>query len=272
MPAFGAGTSIDALSDSSTTTLSPSLMRSPTATLSSITSTAASVPRSGIAIASTPALAAAAGAAAAATALAGAVGSCFGAGFGSVFNSGAGASATAAAAPSISRIGVPALTLSPTLTNKRPTLPARGDGTSIDALSDSSTISACSAATSSPGATLTSITSTCSAPPISGTAMISAATVSILSLRCERSASAQPHQVVSRWEALKRGPPSIRSRGRGRPAAAAPVAGQQLIGLRFSGSMPSCFIALTTSAGFSLPSSASARSAASATKRRSTSK
>ena len=65
-------------------------------------------------------------------------------------------SASAAApAPSSSsvRIGIPWLTLSPSFTAIAFTTPADGDGTSIEALSDSSVISGASAAMRSPGFT-----------------------------------------------------------------------------------------------------------------------
>ena len=62
----------------------------------------------------------------------------------------------------------PVLTLSPTATLISLTLPAIGDGTSIEALSPSTVIRDCSSVTVSPTLTMISVTST-SSPPISGT-------------------------------------------------------------------------------------------------------
>src|SRR3954451_19148089 len=67
------------------------------------------------------------------------------------------------------RMMLPSDTLSPTLTLISRTLPLNGDGTSIVALSDSRLTSACSALTSSPSLTSTSITGTSLKSPISGT-------------------------------------------------------------------------------------------------------
>src|SRR5262245_28807949 len=55
------------------------------------------------------------------------------------------------------RITVPSLTRSPTLTFRSATFPPSGEGTSIEALSDSSVSSGCSAAMVSPGLTMTSM-------------------------------------------------------------------------------------------------------------------
>src|SRR5207253_2208714 len=63
----------------------------------------------------------------------------------------------------------PLATLSPTLMRTSTTLPAADEGTSMLALSDSSTISDCSCSTVSPALTSTSMTSTASKSPISGT-------------------------------------------------------------------------------------------------------
>ena len=87
---------------------------------------------------------------------------------------GAGAAAGeagAAAAPSASsvRITDPSATLSPSLTETDATLPAAGDGTSIVALSDSSSTSGSSFLTTSPGFTKTVITGTSLKSPMSGT-------------------------------------------------------------------------------------------------------
>ena len=72
-------------------------------------------------------------------------------------------------APSSVSSTEPSATLSPTATVMSVTLPAAGDGTSIVALSDSSTTSGSSTATSSPTATSTSMTGTSSKSPMSGT-------------------------------------------------------------------------------------------------------
>ena len=89
----------------------------------------------------------------------------------SAFASSFGGSSSFAGCPSDSsvRIGVPWETLSPTLTSSSPTVPASGEGTSMLALSDSSTINGSSAATVSPGETSTSITGTSVKSPMSGT-------------------------------------------------------------------------------------------------------
>src|SRR5690606_30724991 len=178
-PAFGAGTSIEALSDSSTAMVSPSARVSPTLTLTSITSTASLVPISGIwmaSIAETGAAdAAVVCATGATTAAAGAAGATAGAG------AAAGCTAVAdggSAAVSVSSTssGLPCETLSPTFNNSDFTVPVIGAGISIEALSDSSTISESSLLTVSPGFTQISITSTFSAPPISGTVRFCVAT------------------------------------------------------------------------------------------------
>src|SRR5690606_16086170 len=180
-PAFGAGTSIEALSDSSTAMVSPSAMVSPTLTLTSITSTASLVPISGIWMASIAetgtADAAVVCATGATTAAAGAAGATAGAGAGAT----AGCTAVAdggSAAVSVSSTssGLPCETLSPTFNNSDFTVPVIGAGISIEALSDSSTISESSLLTVSPGFTQISITSTFSAPPISGTVRFCVAT------------------------------------------------------------------------------------------------
>ena len=63
----------------------------------------------------------------------------------------------------------PSLTLSPIFTFSSLTTPAADDGISIDALSLSTVISDCSAATVSPGLTSNSITATSAKSPMSGT-------------------------------------------------------------------------------------------------------
>ncbi len=78
----------------------------------------------------------------------------------------AGASPSAA---SIIRINPPCAALSPTLILTSLTVPPKGAGISIEALSDSSVMSESSLLTVSPALTKTSITSTLSKFPISGT-------------------------------------------------------------------------------------------------------
>ncbi|SPZ04634.1 Uncharacterised protein [Proteus mirabilis] len=84
---------------------------------------------------------------------------------------GAGADAEGAGAlPATSNtmIREPVLTLSPTAILISFTTPAKGAGTSIEALSPSTVIRDCSSEMVSPTLTITSVTST-SSPPISGT-------------------------------------------------------------------------------------------------------
>ena len=78
-----------------------------------------------------------------------------------------------AAAPAASSTSTtePCLTLSPTCTRSSLTTPAWLDGISIDALSDSTVMSDCSALTVSPALTSNSITPTSSKSPMSGTRM-----------------------------------------------------------------------------------------------------
>ena len=146
VPANGAGTSIEALSPSTVISDCSAATLSPTFTITSVTSTS-SPPMSGTLTSFTPP--AAAGAAA-------------GAGAASAF--------AGAAAPATSKIMIrePVDTLSPVLILISLTVPANGAGTSIEALSPSTVISDCSAATVSPTFTRISVTST-SSPPMSGT-------------------------------------------------------------------------------------------------------
>ncbi|CRZ48897.1 Uncharacterised protein [Vibrio cholerae] len=65
-------------------------------------------------------------------------------------------------------ISEPVDTLSPAAILISLTVPAKGAGTSIDALSPSTVIRDCSSATTSPTLTMISVTST-SSPPMSGT-------------------------------------------------------------------------------------------------------
>jgi hypothetical protein len=69
----------------------------------------------------------------------------------------------------MARRSVPWETLSPTFTDISRITPAKGEGTSIVALSDSSTIRGSSALMESPAFTSTSITGTSLKSPISGT-------------------------------------------------------------------------------------------------------
>ncbi len=149
VPANGAGTSIEALSPSTVISDCSAATLSPTFTITSVTSTS-SPPMSGTLTSFTPP--AAAGAAA-------------GAGAASAF---AGAAAPSAPATSKIMIREPVDTLSPVLILISLTVPANGAGTSIEALSPSTVISDCSAATVSPTFTRISVTST-SSPPMSGT-------------------------------------------------------------------------------------------------------
>ena len=70
------------------------------------------------------------------------------------------AAVTAPSPGSASRIGLPSLTWSPTLTRTSATVPADGAGTSMVALSDSRVTSGSSALTRSPALTCTSMTGT----------------------------------------------------------------------------------------------------------------
>ena len=71
--------------------------------------------------------------------------------------------------PSSTAIRSPTLTLSPSLTLSSLITPAADDGISIEALSDSTVISDCSALTVSPGLTSSSMTATSLKSPMSGT-------------------------------------------------------------------------------------------------------
>ena len=175
------------------------------------------------------------------TAACGSTGGAAAAGAGAGTATGAGTSAAAdgaAPAPSSNTMGVPWLTLSPILTRTWPILPAKGEGTSMVALSLSSVTSGSSAFTASPGFTLISMTGTFLKSPMSGTV-----TVVIGMLPASAAAG-------------RRG-------GDGN---------QALAGLRFSGSMPYFAMASATFVEGILFSSASALSADATTKCRSTSK
>ena len=73
------------------------------------------------------------------------------------------------ASPSKTKTTEPSFTLSPNLTRNSFTTPACDEGISIEALSDSTVISDCSALMASPALTNNSITATSSKSPISGT-------------------------------------------------------------------------------------------------------
>ena len=134
LPLKGEGTSIEALSDSSVTSGCSGLMVSPGFTMTSMIGTSLKSPISGTRTSATP-LGALAGAGGADTAGL----TCSG----------------AAPAPSTSnvRMGDPSLTFSPSLTAIDFTTPALGEGTSIEALSDSRVMRGASTATRSPGCT-----------------------------------------------------------------------------------------------------------------------
>src|SRR6516164_1018686 len=150
VPASGEGTSMEALSDSSVSSGCSGAMLSPGLTMISMIGTSLKSPMSGTRTSATPA-----------GALVGA-GGAETAGF-----TGSGA----AAAPSTSsiRMGDPSLTLSPILTASDLTTPAAGEGTSMDALSDSSVTSGASAVMCSPSFTAISMIGTSLKSPISGT-------------------------------------------------------------------------------------------------------
>ncbi len=86
------------------------------------------------------------------------------------------------AAASSTRMTLPWLTLSPTLTLMSLTVPAAGEGTSIVALSDSSEISGSSAFTASPGLTKTWMIGTSLKSPMSGT-LISSVLIAVSGFR-----------------------------------------------------------------------------------------
>src|ERR1700731_3392486 len=82
---------------------------------------------------------------------------------------GARRSGGAAASVTSGRMALPSLTRSPTLTFNSATRPASGEGTSMEALSDSSVTSGCSGAMLSPGLTMISMIGTSLKSPMSGT-------------------------------------------------------------------------------------------------------
>src|SRR5262245_39437167 len=149
-PPRGDGTSIDALSDSSVISGCSAVMLSPLLTITSMMGTSLKSPISGTRTSATPAGALVEGGGEDTAGLTG---------------------SEAAPARSISsvRIAVPSLTRSPILTATDLTVPAAGEGTSMDALSDSSVISGSSALTRSPAFTVTSMIGTSLKSPMSGT-------------------------------------------------------------------------------------------------------
>ena len=149
-PPSGDGTSIEALSDSRVTNGCSGWIVSPALTMTSMIGTSLKSPMSGTRTSATPA-----------GALVGAGGAVT-AGF---------AACAAPPLPSSSRvrIGTPWLTRSPSCTAMAFTTPADGEGTSIDALSDSSVISGASTAMRSPGFTWISMIGTSLKSPMSGT-------------------------------------------------------------------------------------------------------
>jgi hypothetical protein len=149
-PPSGEGTSIEALSDSRVTSGCSALTVSPALTMTSMIGTSLNSPMSGTRTSATPA------------------GALVGAGGGETAGL-TGFAAGPASSGSRLKIGVPWLTLSPILIATLFTTPAYGDGTSIDALSDSSVMSGASASTQSPGFTWSSMTGTSLKAPISGT-------------------------------------------------------------------------------------------------------
>ncbi|MOA03989.1 hypothetical protein D3C78_1235210 [compost metagenome] len=159
-PAAGDGISIEALSDSTVNSDCSAVTLSPALTRISVTATSLKSPMSGIFSAMVVAAAVAAGAAAA-----GAGAAAWGAATGAGATAGA---AGAAAALSMTAITEPCLTLSPRATRSSLSTPAWLEGISIEALSDSTVSSDCSALIVSPTWTSTSITDTSSKSPMSG--------------------------------------------------------------------------------------------------------
>ena len=177
-PADGAGTSMEALSDSSSTSESPSCTSVPAGTRISTRSAPSSLPRSGIVTsivvtALDASLSSDSGAAAAVVIGVPGTGAVVAP---PVWDAGDSVSFM----PSSVRITSPSDTESPTATRSAPTTPAIGAGISMEALSDSTTTRLCSTSIVSPGETKTSTTSAPSAPPISGTFISSSAISGLL--------------------------------------------------------------------------------------------
>ena len=156
-PACEDGISIEALSDSTVMSDCSALMVSPGLTMTSITATSLKSPMLGTCTCMGPVAAGAAAATGAAT------------GAGAAAATGAAAGAADSPAASTTNTTEPCLTLSPSATRISVTTPAVLDGISIEALSDSTVISDCSAFTVSPTLTINSMTVTSSKSPMSGT-------------------------------------------------------------------------------------------------------
>jgi hypothetical protein len=165
-PAADDGISIEALSDSTVISDCSTLMVSPGLTRTSMTETSLKSPMSGMRTSTGPE---AAGAAAGAGA--GAATDLLAAGAGAAWAAAGFDAEGAASAPATSSVRTtePCLTLSSSLTLSSLTTPAWLEGISMEALSDSTVMSDCSAFTVSPGLTSNSITVTSSKSPISGT-------------------------------------------------------------------------------------------------------
>src|SRR4029077_14360205 len=154
VPPNGDGTSIEALSDSSVINGCSALTGSPGFTETSMIGTSLKSPMSGTRTSATP------------------LGALVGAGGG--VTAGFACSALGAGPSSSNdKIGVPWLTLSPIFTARDLTMPAAGEGTSIDALSDSRGMSGASALIRSPTFTAISIIGTSLKSPMSGTVTFS---------------------------------------------------------------------------------------------------
>src|SRR5262249_11455387 len=150
LPPSGEGTSMEALSDSSVIRGCSEAMVSPGLTMISMIGTSLKSPISGTRTSAMPA------------------GALVGAG-GAVTAGFTGSEATPPPSISKLRIVVPSLTLSPILTASALTTPAIGEGTSIEALSDSRVTRGASTSTRSPGFTAISMIGTSLKSPISGT-------------------------------------------------------------------------------------------------------
>ena len=185
VPAAGLGISRDALSDSSTRMVCSASTASPSLTDSSMISASSMSPRSGAGMVSSrvPPLSFFAGF----SSVSGSAFSSFspcslspdrafsaaGSFSGSSPEDWSSSAPPSPASVSSSNRGSPSLTRSPAFTSSSRTVPAFGHGTSTDALSDSNTTMVSSASTLSPFLTDTSMTSTGSLLPTSGTRMVS---------------------------------------------------------------------------------------------------
>src|ERR1700688_4775653 len=167
-------------------------------------------------------------------------------------------------------IFVPFETLSPTFTSTDFTTPASGDGTSIDAFSDSSVTSADSFCTASPGFTKTSITGTSLKSPRSGTV-----TSTTRALGEGTSIEAFSDSSVINGASFSTLSPgltntsitgtSLKSPMFGTRTSTAPATPYTVTGFGLFGSIAYRLSACATVAGLIVPSSASALSAATAT-------